>query len=494
MSGGKPWAGIVRVSHMGDRQAGSESFHADREQVEAVRRYAAAHGADVEFLPPELSVSGGRPIEERPSLRAAIEGVEAGKYSAIVVAYLSRLTRSRSGLEIWNRVEAAGGHVHCAAENLDTSTPSGRFVRDVHLANAVREREEHVVRFDERARAATAAGIWQRRQTPRGYVRDPDTRRLVPGPDADGVRAAFRERAAGVPIVEISRRLRMTPNGVRHLLRNRVYLGELRVREYVNAAAHEPLVTPEEYAAAQRAVSTRPERGPRADGPALLAGLVRCAGCGHVMTRTASSGRTGKRIEAYSCTVNHSAGRCPAPATITLRRLEEHVQRIALAELAKLSTRSTARGDRGERARAAVRDAEAELAAFLEATSAAGLGADVFAAGLRQRQAAVDEARANLERELEREPVSVIGDPVAAWDVFDVRQRNRLLRRLVECVIVERSGGRGRVRPVEDRTRIIAFGAGIAPERVRGGRAAPIVALPLPELDDERVLRVDLAE
>src|SRR4051812_25209016 len=115
------WAGVVRVSHMGDRQAGSETFHADRDQIADVERYAQNHGASVEFMPPELSVSGGKPIQDRPSLLAAIEGVESGRYTGIVVAYLSRLTRSRSGIEIWDRVERAGGHVHCAAENLDTS-------------------------------------------------------------------------------------------------------------------------------------------------------------------------------------------------------------------------------------------------------------------------------------------------------------------------------------------------------------------------------------
>src|SRR4051812_12419767 len=99
---------------MGNRKAGADDFHADREQVATVEQYAAMHGATVEFMPPELSVSGGKPIEQRPSLLAAIEGVERGDFDGIVVAYLSRLTRSRSGLQIWERVEAAGGSIHCA--------------------------------------------------------------------------------------------------------------------------------------------------------------------------------------------------------------------------------------------------------------------------------------------------------------------------------------------------------------------------------------------
>jgi len=151
------WAGIVRVSHVGTR--GGDSLHADEEQVHEIERYASAHHARVEFMPPELSVSGGKPIDERPSLRAAIEGVERGDYTGVVVAYLSRLSRSRSGLEIWERVERAGGRVHCAHENLDTSTPNGRFIRDIHLANAVREREEHA-RSEERRVGKECRSRW----------------------------------------------------------------------------------------------------------------------------------------------------------------------------------------------------------------------------------------------------------------------------------------------------------------------------------------------
>jgi DNA invertase Pin-like site-specific DNA recombinase len=63
---------------------------------------------------------------------------------------MSRLSRSRSGIQIWERVEAAGGRLHCAHEDRDTSTPIGRLIRDIHLANAVREREEHAERHARR--------------------------------------------------------------------------------------------------------------------------------------------------------------------------------------------------------------------------------------------------------------------------------------------------------------------------------------------------------
>lgn len=441
------WAGIVRVSHVGRRNG--ERFHADDEQVADVERYAAMHKASVVFMAPELSVSGGKPIDERPALKAAIEGVESGQYTGIVVAYLSRLTRSRSGLEIWDRVEAAGGHVHCARESLDTSTSNGRFVRDIHLANAVREREEHAERYAERRRKTVEAGIWRVHQTPRGYSRDLKTRRLVPDARAGEVVAAFEDRARGVPTTVIADRLKMTLSGVRQMLRNRVYVGELRDGEHVNPSAHPALVDPVTFEAAQRSVP-RPARS--MSGPALLAGLIRCEACGHVMTRK----RTASVV--YGCDGRHSGGKCPAPASITASLVEAHVERIALRELRRLSVTGT-EGRGAERAQARVEEAEAELGALLKTVTAAGLEARDFAGELRDRKAAIDDAKAELRAELARAPVMPLaGSGAEVWDSLDGHERNQLLRGLLSRVMVKRAGGRGARVPIEDRVTVFAYG------------------------------------
>ena len=98
-------------------------------------------------------------------------------------------------------------------------------------------REQHGERFEERRAAATAAGIWQRRQTPRGYRKGKD-RRLAPDRQAGQVRRAFADYLAGTTISKLASRLHMSTSGVRQLLRNRVYLGELRVGEHVKTDAH----------------------------------------------------------------------------------------------------------------------------------------------------------------------------------------------------------------------------------------------------------------
>jgi DNA invertase Pin-like site-specific DNA recombinase len=472
---------------MGARKAGDESFHSERDQKQALQHAAKELGGTLKLLPSELDVSGGLPLEKRPSLLAAVEGVEKGKYAGIIVAYHSRLGRDVETEEaVWRRVEAAGGRIVMALDGLDTSTTDGQMVRRIRSAINHAERSRHVENFDRRRREATAAGIWQRRQTPTGYRKEPKTRKLVPDRDAQKVRDAFHARAAGEPMVQIARSLGMSPAGARALLKNRVYLGELRVGQYVNPDAHEPLITVDEYDAAQVA---RPVRPARSKGErALLAGLARCAGCGHVMSRTHA------KAIVYTCHRHHSNGMCPAPASVTLHLLDAHVERIALAHLAGFASRPVANEQPIRLARERVREAEAELRAFLEGVSAAGISPTDYANAAKTRSQAVTDAKAELETLLRERPTHIPGDPVKVWEAASVSQRNQLLRGFLEAVLVERSGGRGVIRPLADRVRVLKLGAGMIPVDGRGGVPVPIESIALPAADDPCVLGVDLGQ
>jgi DNA invertase Pin-like site-specific DNA recombinase len=454
----KPLAAIVRSSDGVAERQQNGTYHADTDQVADIERYATGlrNQPLVVFMEPELDVSGGLPIDGRPSLREAIEGVERGVYGGIVVAYLSRLTRSRSGIEIWDRVERAGGHVHCALENLDTSTPNGRFVRDIHLANAVREREEHVDRFAIRRRKTVDAGIWRQRQLPRGYVfagpANSDgkfkgvARRLKVEPvGAEQVRGAARDVLAAVPVVRIAEQLKMTPAGVRAMLRNRIYLGELwdgghtkRDERGHVVLTHEPILDETTFDAVGVALKSTPRPARRVeDGPALLARIVRCAGCGRVMTRRATA-----RV-LYSCVVHHSGGRCEAPASITAARLDEYVERLAQERYATVRVRGDAVSDVGA-AEKRLADVRAGIARVVRTLAAAGLSESDAADELSGLRAELREAEGGLRTARARSvaPLVIPGDE--AYRRLDATGRNAALRGLVARVVVERSGRGGR--------------------------------------------------
>jgi DNA invertase Pin-like site-specific DNA recombinase len=431
------YAGLLRISQLGERRGGDVMNHADREQTEAVRGAVPA-GHELDLLPPEYDVSGGLGIADRPSLRAAVEGVERGKYVGLILAYQSRLMRDvEHEEEVWRRVKKAGGTIILAMDGIDTSTVSGEMVRRIRGAINHAERAEHCVRFDRLRKWSTDQGIWQTSVMPRGYLKDPSTRTLVPDPaTAPAVREAFEMKARNASVRTIALHLGMSPSATADLLKSRLYLGELKVGPYVNEAAHEPLVDEDLWLRAQHAkcpVYAQP------DGPLLLTGHLVCAGCGYRMSR--QSNRAGA---AYSCSRIHATGRCPAPAAITARLLDAHVDEIIRGELAKIDGKA-GRADTALRAaRAARAAAVAERDAFVEGVRASEVGADVFGAGLRARQEDVSTCEAELAQQLAgREAIGASGDPSALWERMTVAQRNHALGGLVERVTVARSGGRG---------------------------------------------------
>jgi len=480
----KPWVGYVRVSHVGGRDG--DSFRSPDDQTAAIEGWARNRNEQVVVLTPELDASGGD--RNRPILSEAIKGIESGKYRGLVVAYLSRASRSVSHLlELWDRIETAGGQVIAVSENIDTSTPAGRLTRTMLAAIAEHELDLHRERFDAQRASATKRGVWQRAIVPYGYDKDPDTRRLVPNKKAKTLQKAFKDAIAGKPMTELGTQLGVSVTGARHILSNRVYLGELTVGAYTNPTAHPPIVTEEVFNSAQRPVRTRKPR--TYAEAALLAGLARCVACGSVMSRgTPNGGRNkNRRYAVYACRGRFSAGRCTNRSAIMCHLLDTHVETIALQTLKGIEAIGATSGIELDDARARLTSAERELAEYLLAVSAADIGAKAFGEGARQRRDAVDTAQADVSRLIDTDGTPDTATIIATWPEMSVTQRNHVLRGLLEVVTVRP----GRV-PVTDRSQIVRAGAGIVPEYVGG--SVPRVLAPLKWLaaNDPRVLRLDL--
>jgi DNA invertase Pin-like site-specific DNA recombinase len=472
----KPWAGYVRVSFVGER--GGDSFRSPEDQAATIQAWANARNEPVQILTPELDRSGGD--TNRPILNQAIEGIEQGQYRGLVVAYLSRASRSVSHLlKTWDRIEQAGGEVVAVNENIDTSTPAGRLTRTMLAAIAEHELDLYRERFEELRASATQRGIWQRRQTPRGYDRDPQTRRLTPNQDAELIRQTFRDFANGAATGTLSERLQMTPSGVRNLLRNRVYLGELRVGQHTNPEAHPPIVTEAEFNAAQTRDGTSKPRPNRP--PSLLAGIIRCAGCGHVMIKATSE--KGRYVY-YRCRKRHSAGSCEAPAAIDLAKTDALVEKIALNEMRRFAAQRANNTQTVNAARETLAHAETELGTYLQAVSAADVGADRFNEGATIRRQAVDKARAELDA-LAGTNRTETKRLVTEWPKLSANHKNALLRSLLEVVLVR--PGR---EPINDRIQIVAHGAGIIQPYRGGGVPRPNEPVAFLNETDPRVLRL----
>ncbi len=471
--------GYIRVSRVGGRAG--DSFISPDVQREQIANWAKLRGVTIAAWHEDLDQSGGS--IDRPAFRAALERVDRGETRGIVVAKIDRFARSLPGaLEAIQRLEAAGAQFVSVADGIDPSTPAGKMLHRLLLVLAEFELDRVRENWRVARERAVARGVHVASRVPTGYVRS-NERTLEPHPQfASTIAELFRRRADGANWPELCHymnasgvvgpwgRNRWLPRTVQQVIENRVYLGEARSGDFVNPAAHKPLVDRLTWESAQRAPGRQPARG----DPALLAGLVRCAGCRYLLRPTSMKERSGKRRRMYRCFGRSSGGKCEAMSYVSATLIESHVERLFFESAGALTARgavdtSSVVADLERRAD----EAEAELSAYRDDERIVGaLGAESFVEGLRARSRTLDEAHAELGAARDRLGVAKTGSRVGLrelWPTLDVGERQRLLRATFDAVFVRR----GRA-PVEDRVVVFLRGRGPGGLPSHQNRGAPI--------------------
>jgi DNA invertase Pin-like site-specific DNA recombinase len=449
--------GYTRVSRVAGREGPSFiSIELQRERIEAI---AAAHGHTLVDWEQDLDQPGSK--YERPGFQAALEAVERGEADGIVVARLDRFARSvADAARAVQRLEATGGTLIAVDLNMDTSTSGGRLMRNVLMALAEFELERVRENWSAAGSHAAARGVHVCKVAPVGYRKDADGR-LEPDPEtAAAVRELFQRRGAGESWVSLclflDERLpretgsHWSKSTVMGVISCRTYLGEARGGGVVNPDAHPPLITRGEFEAAQQVKADgRHERG-----GALLAGLIRCASCGHTLTRKSNGSRG---YHNYKCRKNYGDGVCAAPAGISIARADDYVERkfLALVEAEPVAAAGKPADGTLEQRTAALEAAEAELSAYRDETIIAAIGKDAYVAGLTKKQDAVDEARREFGKANAVSPLTGIRDLRAIWPDLDVRERRQLLGSVLDRAIVVPTPGAGRGADVDDRVELV---------------------------------------
>jgi DNA invertase Pin-like site-specific DNA recombinase len=480
--------GYVRVSRVAGREG--DSFISPSDQRARIERFAAAHDHVVVGWEEDLDQPGSR--YERPGFQATLAAVEAGQADGVAVAALDRFARSVPDAAVaLRRLESAGGTLMSVRDSLDTSTPIGRFARTMMLALAELELERIRENWSVARDRAIGRGVHISRVPPAGYRRQSDGR-LEPDPVAAPViRELFLRRAAGASWRELcdflDERLpreqgSWTHQTVSSIVRRRAYLGEAHQGAVVNKDAHEPLVSRSEWEAAQsRPAAARGKKG------ALLAGLIRCSGCGCVMSRAADGARG---YENYRCYGRHSAGLCPTPARISLARADDYVTAAFLdwVERQRIAVESSPRADAVETAVLRAESAEEELVIYRDANLISIIGQEAYVAGLAERQRTLDQARAQLD-DARRTTLSLpTQDVPGLWANATTAERRAFLAAAIDAVVVSRATRPGRAAFHE---RIGILWRGQAPVDLPGRRHAKLVPLPVPTADERPdVIRV----
>jgi DNA invertase Pin-like site-specific DNA recombinase len=453
----KPVDIYIRISVEGERTPDRIAARLAEYETDA-RNLAAQRDLTVGEVFSETDVSGGKGEAERRQLRAVLKRYRDGVTGGIVVPNLSRLIRDTEiGIQL---LDELGPGLY--APNLaDHKTAAGRFSNIVQMAADEMQRRTAGESFARSREEAIKRGI-PVGSVAVGYRQKADRTIEVDQRTMPHVIRAFEMRAAGTGPTAISNYLReskvKTSMGsvvwsrpaVYDMLKSRAYVGELRSKPYVNPTGYPVVMDPVLWHAAQgaKANSRAESQMGRSDldkSPYMLRGLIRCAGCGHVMQGTSHS----RGWKLYRCNVTHSGGHCPTPARIRLdmahgivaklfqRAILPHVGGLSLESRAPESDPKASLTEKVKRAQRLLAQAETP-----DAQEALG---DRWLTVVADRRKALEAAQGELaEVTYKQEDEPDYWTLRDEWDLpssveisMEIR-RNRILKAVFDAIVVSR--------------------------------------------------------
>lgn len=356
---------------------------------------------------------------ERPALKRLIDDIRKGMVDVVVVYKIDRL--SRSLLDFLNLMKVFEEHkvsFVSVTQHFNTDTSMGKLMLNVLLSFAQFEREITGERIRDKIAATKKKGLWAGGVPTLGYDSD-DKKLVVNRKEAEIVRFIFEQFARHGSPTTLVRQLEekgyrskawTSSSGVVHggrkidtgmihrILRNPVYIGRIRHKNESYDGQHEPIVTPELWDQAQRiaAVAEAPNRRARnrVKLDFFLRGLIFDTE-GRAMTPTHTRKKSGKLYRYYVSVkaIKEGYEQCPIK-TIAADQIEDVVIRQIRQMVAA-----------PEMVYRAYELASAKTPSF-----------------------SYEEVRATLE------------EFNAMWDQLFPVERNRLVRLLVDRIVVGRDG------------------------------------------------------
>ena len=196
------------------RKSTEEGLEQDFNSLDAQREACAAyilrqkHEGWVELSGPydDGGFSGGS--MERPSLKALLGDVRAGRVDVIVVYKVDRLTRSLADFaKMVDVFDEAGVSFVSVTQAFNTTSSMGRLTLNVLLSFEQFEREVTAERIRDTVAASKRKGMWMGGAVPMGYdVKDKAL--VVNQREAEAVRTIFAEYLAAGSVRELSIQLK----------------------------------------------------------------------------------------------------------------------------------------------------------------------------------------------------------------------------------------------------------------------------------------------
>lgn len=318
----------ARISFDPEGRSDSPEDQAARCQVRATELHFEATSDDV-FT--DRSISAYKDTK-RPELLRLLEAVEDGRYKAVIVWKLDRLTRHyRRGNEIIRRILDAGVTLVSVTEHIDTGTPIGEAIVGFQLAQAQSESDNTSKRNTRKHATWAAQGVpavggnrsFGYRHIP---AVDGQPARLEPEPtESKAIRQIVKRIMKGESLRSCAQWLNdngittttggpWTGQTLRQMLRNPTLAGLRKLNGIETAGNWKAIISPEEreellcYFASVTPSGSEPVKR-------LLSGILKCGRCGAPMY--VSAGR-------YVCYKAVGSDACGSVSS-SVQRLEVYV-------------------------------------------------------------------------------------------------------------------------------------------------------------------------
>jgi len=286
----------TRVSTDHGLEQDFNSLDAQREAAEAYVKIQAHEGWRlIRESFDDGGFSGGS--LDRPALQRLLTSIRSGRIDVVVVYKVDRLTRSLADFaKLVELFDAEGVSFVSVTQSFNTTSSMGRLTLNMLLSFAQFEREVTGERIRDKIAASKRKGIWVGGIVPLGY--EVCERKLVIKEDeAAMVRLIFERYLARGSLTAVQRELRergvvtrlrtlssgrtiggvaLTSGPLAHLLRNRIYVGDLNHKGASHPGQHEAIIAPALFDAVQEKLTSNRNghRMQRAASGALLMGRI----------------------------------------------------------------------------------------------------------------------------------------------------------------------------------------------------------------------------
>ena len=285
---------------------------------------------------------------QRPALQKLLSDLKKEKIDIVFVYKIDRLTRSPK--DFYQLIEFFGQSkidFISITERFDTSTPSGRLLRNIMLTFSQFERELASERTKDKLLERAKKGMCNGGLTPFGYIRQ--GKKLVPHPkEAEEIKSIFEKyletKSLSAVYKDLKERGVKNKNGknfsktsIAHILRNVVYIGKVKYNDKVYQGIHRAIISEEIFAIAQKIHKNKMKKF-RVYKNFLFGGLVKCESCGSNMTSCFTNKRTNGKLKRYfyyrcTSTLKQDWQACPVKQ-VSAERLEsfclENLERISV--------------------------------------------------------------------------------------------------------------------------------------------------------------------